>query len=265
MNRFFAPLVALALLAGCDKLSAGGKQTSYCEAVCTWAVECAASERDIDTEAEMAECLAATQAADPSCADAENGDLSVTDGATLTECTDAIETASASGDCSAFTGNYASQEAGTPPAECATQGGTAAQDTFDAAQSTSVETNEEMCERFTSSFCEKLDECLQAKLGDAYSTAVEATGTDPVAMCEEKVAPQTNTCESDGLYNESEGTDVNTARETARECLNGMAEVSCDDLLAGNIPATCAGAFTDTETSVAFGTALLETAQAYGG
>jgi hypothetical protein len=31
------------------------------------------------------------------------------------------------------------------------------------------------------------------------------------------------------------------------------------------VPATCAGAFTDTDTSLAFGQAILETAQAYGG
>jgi hypothetical protein len=264
MNRFFAPLVAIALLAGCDKLK-GGAQTSYCEAVCDWAVSCTELEREIDREAEMAECLSATQAADSACADAENGDLNAADSTLLTECTDAIESSSAAGDCDAFTGNYAEQEASTTPAECASQGGTDSQATLDAAQGSTAETNEEMCERFSTTFCEKVDECLQAKLGEGYTTAVEATGTDPVAMCEDKVAFQTTSCSSDGLYNESEGADVNTARETARECLGDLTTADCDALLSGNVPATCAGAFTDTDTSLAFGQAILETAQAYGG
>ena len=53
----------------------GEPTTSYCEAICDQAVSCAAAERTVDEDAMRDQCLADTRAADPSCEEAETGDL----------------------------------------------------------------------------------------------------------------------------------------------------------------------------------------------
>lgn len=248
--RFVTAIAALFSLAGC----ATEPQTSYCEALCDWAVECQATDRDVDADALRLECLAATEAADGSCADAADG-LGPADSKLTTDCTDAIAAKQTAGECTAFTGRVDDQATETTPTECASQG-TGAQDTFDAARDSTAETNDDMCERFADSFCSATDECVRAELGADVDAAIEAIGYSPYDSCRTKTDANTQACLSETQYALGESiTDPNVQREFARECLGDFSAVTCDQLLGGELPAECAGALED---PTAYTGALLE-------
>lgn len=262
--RMSPMVIALALLAACSGKNPleSDPQTSYCEAVCQDAADCAAAERGADAAALYEECLAATHAVDSSCEEAESGGLDPASSEALSACTDAVE---GDASCDDYTGSYTEQESGTPPAECASQG-TDANGVYDAAQESTEETNDELCERFTDTFCEQLTGCIAETLGDGYQAAVDAIGVEPVERCTTSVSSQTESCKADELYAPGESaTDPNTAREGARECLTDFAALTCEQLYAGDLPATCAAAFTDTETATAFATAIAGVATEYTG
>jgi len=254
----------LVALAACS--TSKEDQPSYCEAVCDWAVQCAAAERTVDETALRDQCLESTRAADASCADAENKDLNPAESTALSECTDAVDSAASSGDCGAFTGSLDEIKAGTAPAECIASEGDAAQDTFDAAQDTTAETNDELCERLSDSFCTQIESCVLGALGidttsEISQDLIDAAGGTPHDACMVAVDSQTQSCKSDSLYEPEAGTtDVNTARQGARECLADFVSLSCDDLFAGNLPATCAGAFSSKDDVTAFASALVDVA-----
>jgi hypothetical protein len=238
--RFVTAIAALFSLAGC----ATEPQTSYCEALCDWAVECQATDRDVDAEALRAECIAATEASDASCADASEG-LGPADSKLTTDCTDAIGALQTAGECLAFTGRIDEQATETTPTECASQG-TGAQDTFDAARDATAETNDDMCERFADDFCMATDECVRAELGAEVDTIIEAVGFSPYDSCRTKTDSNTQACLTEEQYAPGESiTDPNAQREFARECLGDFSAVTCDQLLGGELPANCAGALED--------------------
>jgi hypothetical protein len=238
--RLVTAIAALFSLASC----AGEPQTSYCEALCDWAVECNAADRDVDAAALRAECIAATQAVDGSCADASEG-LGPADAKLTSDCTDAIAAKQSAGECTAFTGRYDDMVQETTPTECATQGGNP-QDTFDAARDSTAETNDEMCERFAHTFCEATDECVRAELGANVDAIIEAVGYSPYDSCREKTESNTQACLSETQYELGESiTDPNAQREFARECLGDFSAVTCDQLLGGQLPEECAGALED--------------------
>ncbi len=222
-------------------------QTSYCEAVCDWAVGCAEGERTVDAAALTTECLAATEAVDASCADAGKGELNAVDAKALTACTDEVQAAVDAGECDGFTGRIDDQKQATAPAKCiALQGGTTAQDTYDAARLAVAETNEELCERFADAMCSKTASCVEESLGADFAAALEAVGQDPYDNCRAKVQSNYSACVADGDYTpEADITDVNSLRQGARECLADFTEVTCDQLFGGSMPPLCAAAVAD--------------------
>jgi len=270
MNRLISVLfgcAALTATVGCDEAKdalEGGVQTSYCEALCDWAVTCAEGERSVSAEALSAECLTSTRALDASCADAEGGTLDTVSAAALTECTDAIADAADAGECDNFTGSIDDLKIATTPTECGTQGADA-QETFSEAQSSTSETNDELCERFTESFCTQLDTCIIAEVfGDSIPQEIIDALGQPVDLCVDQLSTVTDTCIADDLYGAEEDlSDVNTARQSARECLTDIEALTCDDLFSGNVPKLCGGSFTDTDTALSFFEALAGVAVQY--
>lgn len=231
-------LVVLSMLA-CK----GEPKRSYCEALCDWAVSCAAAEREIDTEAELAECLAATSASDPSCAKAEEGTIDPASAKLLEPCVNAIDGAAAAGECEPFTGTPQQVLTGTVPAECATQAGDAIA-TFEVAQSSTVETGAELCQRYAETICRRAEECILGDFGGEIPQAVTDEIGTPFDNCVRALEPVfTNDCIANDLYAaEQSVTDVNPTRQAARDCLVGFEAVPCDQLLdQGMLPETCAG------------------------
>jgi hypothetical protein len=246
--------IFLTLLLGCETTP----QTSYCEALCDWATECAAGERDVDAGLGT-DCLTATEAADAGCATASTDGVSAAESTLLTSCTDAISGQAAAGECGAFTGTIDELKAGVTPTECASQG-TDAQTTFEAARDAVTETNDQLCTRLTTTYCEAMDACLMSELGDIPDSVWDSLGGSAVELCQASpgISTFTNSCTAEQLYLPEESLDdVNTARQGARECLRGFGAVTCDELLGGEIPATCAAAFTSTDQAVDFATGLL--------
>jgi hypothetical protein len=261
------PVLAFLLPIACDGdgIPGGKPQTSYCEALCDWAVLCASAEREVDQASLLDRCLEAARANDPSCAEAEskNG-LDAASAAALQECTDAIEEAATAGECDAFTGRIDEQQTATAPAECASQED--AQQTFDEVQESTAETSDELCERFTDSYCDRLQDCLLGALGvtEIPQDLIDAAGGTPAELCEAQIAPITDSCKAEDRYAPEESvTDVNTARQAARTCLADLTSLPCSDLLAGEIPASCAGSFTSTDDATAFAQALIDVAGAF--
>lgn len=252
---FRGVLVVLSMLA-CK----GEPKRSYCEALCDWAVGCAEADRDIDAEAEMAECLAATRESDPSCANAEEGTINPASAKLLEPCVNAIDGAASAGDCDAFTGTPEQVLTGTVPAECATQAEDAVQ-TFEVAQSSSVETGAEMCQRYADTICRRAEECILGDFGgDIPQAATDELGT-PFDNCVDALAPVfTNDCIENDLYKAEESvTDLNTARQGARDCLVGFDAVPCEQLTEqGAMPETCAASQSSLEDLADIGMVVYE-------
>lgn len=251
----------LTMLAGC-----GGEPTrSYCEAVCDWAVTCAGTERTVDADALRTECLAQTHASDPGCEKAESGSIDPVSAKALSGCVSAVDAAAAAGECEAFVGSIDEIKTATPPSECLTQGADAAL-TFEAGRTATYETGPDLCQRYTDTYCRRTDECL---IGDVFDgslpqAAQDALG-DPYDLCVARLEPVfTTECTADDLYAPEQDVDqVNTARQGARECLAGFDAISCEDLLAGNLPEYCAASFSSTEQTTEFAAALVQIAQDY--
>jgi hypothetical protein len=259
-------LLALPLLFGCDKVSdvtdniGADVESSYCEALCDWAVACAAEEREVDEAALRQQCLDATHAADSSCAEAEAGELSETDAIAVNTCVDAIEAEQAAGECGAWTGSYDELATSAMPADCAGLGAEA-QDTFEAAQQGASESNDELCTRMTHEYCLTLEECLLGEIydGEIPQEVLDLLGGTPVQLCETRLDGITSGCIEDNLYAPEESrADLNTARQAARECLEGLAEMSCSDLWSGDVPKVCSAAFSSAEDGLEFFGALFD-------
>jgi len=228
-------LTLLALAAGLS--ACGGKGSadqSYCQSLCDWAVECAAADRDVDADALMTECLAATSAASSSCAEFDGGEMSKADELILSDCNDDVAAKAAEGDCDAFSGSIAEAEIAQPPATC--NGLDGAQDAFDAAQSSVQEGSAEMCDRVADTFCTKMASCIDETTGFDSSTVDNA----PYDACMSALDGRVSECVTNDTYSADP---ANTQRIGAEECLADFDEVTCDDILGGNMPAVCAAAF----------------------
>jgi hypothetical protein len=238
----------------------GEPKRSYCEALCDWAVGCAAADRDIDTEAELAECLEATSASDPSCAKAEEGKIDPASAKLLEPCVKAIDDAAAAGECDPFTGTPEQVLTGTVPAACGTQAQDAVQ-TFEIAQSSSVETGAELCQRYADTICARAEECILGDFGGEIPQAVTDELGTPFDRCVQALAPIfTNDCIANDLYKAEESiTDLNAARQAARDCLVGFEAAPCDALLdQGTMPESCAASQSSPEDLLAIGTVVVD-------
>jgi len=254
-------VIALAAMACKGK---GEPVTSYCEAMCDHVVSCSADERAIDEDAVRADCLTDTRAADPSCAEAESGELGAVGKEALKGCVAALQDATDAGECDDITGRIDDLKVGTAPSECASTG-TNVQKVYDAARDAATEDNEQLCTRFTETFCTRLDECVIADLGTIPQAVTDELGT-PFEHCLSGLDTQTQTCTDNDLYGAEESVDdLNTARQGARECLKDFTIITCEALMGGDMQESpeCAASFSSAEDTAAFGLALLDTATAF--
>jgi hypothetical protein len=253
MNKIWA---LIPLLWGCNIETE--PQTSYCEALCDRAVSCEESYRGNTGDSLYADCVAEAEASNSDCSVQSKDGVGAASSALLTECTDAI---AADGECSDQTGTYDELVIGTQPASCSTQ--TDGLATYTAARYAAWETGDELCGRFTTSWCEQLDACLIADLGDIPEEVWEQLGDDAQGLCAASpgIASFSTSCTTDALYaREVSITDGNLARQGSRECLRELDTLSCDAVLSGDLPKTCAAAFTSTDQALGFATGLIDVA-----
>jgi hypothetical protein len=271
MTKFQASalLIAASSLMSCkgavDKISDAvtkDPQRSYCEALCDWASDCHEDNRDnADAAAIKAQCLTDTRASDPDCGVAEGEGLDAATSLAVTECVEVIDENAEAGECDAFTGSIDDIKIGVIPPECGTLG-TDAQKTYDAAREATNENNDELCERFAHEFCTLTTECI---IGDfaVPDTAIDTVG-QPYDLCLTSLDAVVTKCKTDLQYDaEDDLTDVNTARQGARECLEGVETMTCDDAFGGNYPATCAAAFASADDMLGFAGSLASVACAF--
>ncbi len=254
---FKRALVVLPFLAACG--GSGEPLPSYCETVCEHAITCAETERPVDAATLDAECLAATRAADPTCANAEDGSLNPIARETLEKCNAAIVEMSDAGECDDMTGRIDDLKVATAPGACAGTGSNV-QEVYKAAQDAVSEDGPALCSRFTNDFCVIMEEKIVADLGEIPAGVTDELGT-PTEHCITKLDFQTQSCISNDLYAEETSLDeANVARQGARECLRTLDLATLEAVLSGDADGAkeCAGAFTSTEDLVTFGTALLE-------
>ena len=262
LNRNTPILAALMVsgLSGCeaiDKLKdalEGGPQTSYCEAVCDWAVTCADEDGTSSLTADemMMECLDATRASDAACEDAENGDLSVDQSLILSECTDAV----ADMDCKGLTGSATEVTSGRPPelmciagyggvddvsgldlSDPASLADVGAYQTYNDARNAVMKTGDEICDDVANSICDALVGCV------ANTADMEGSDEADALMeeCTGVFGGFITSCKDKGLYDQTLPVDVNLTRWAADDCVAGFAEADACDVTAW--PLECAGAF----------------------
>lgn len=242
-------VVALAAgLVGCG--GKGSADQSYCQSLCDWAVECATADGG-DADALMTECLAATSAASSTCAEFDNGEMSKADELVLADCNSDIADNQAAGECDGFTGTIAQAELSQPPVGC--NGLDGAQEAFTAAQESVIPGSAEVCVDVADTFCGKLATCIDESTGFDSSTVDDA----PYDACMTALDGRVSECIADDTY---AADPANTQRAGADECLASFDEVSCDDILGGNMPPVCAAAFVD---PTAYAGDIYNVAQAY--
>ncbi len=244
-----ATIALIACDAAKDALD-GEAQTSYCEAVCDWAVTCSGDESALDA------CLEATRAEDSNCAAAENGELNPANSALVEDCVATIDT----DDCSGLTGTVDQQTASAPSTACITSEGTAAPSTYDAARTSVQSSGEDFCSDLGSDICANVVDCLVGDLGveeaeDALQTACEDSAISTlVSTC--------NGVDLDARY----GTDPNLNRMAANACaeaVGGLAN-SCDVFTEEAWPADCGAVVVDATALPGIVEGLVSFAESYG-
>lgn len=257
----FTTLLGL-LWVGC----AGDPVRSSCEAACDWAVGCQEADHPVDAEALRADCLVATRAEDPSCEKAESGKIDPASKSLLETCVSEIDAKADAAECNVFTG----VDPADPPSQddfpsgCVTQGDDAVA-VLEAAFTSTAETSEQLCTRYTESFCQASADCVLGDFGGQIPQAViDELGT-PFDLCVGKLQSQTDSCVSSELYapEESLSDTPNTARQAARLCLSKLFDLTCEEINGGEFPEECAGSRTSAEDNLAFATALFEVAQEF--
>ena len=264
--KWNAPVMAALMataMSGCkavDKLKDaldGEPQTSYCESLCDWAVDCAEGESSLSADEMMEACLEATRDSDPECANAERGGLSVEDSLTLTECTNAVEAM----DCNGLTGSETQVTSGRPPdLQCSVlYGGFDGVDSIDFSEPESIpasladirtyetynearnavmKTGDELCDDVSEGICDALVGCA------ADATDMEDTEAADLLMeqCLNAFNGFTTKCKENGLYDQTLPLDLNITRWNAEECVSGLAEADACDVPAW--PEVCVVSFT---------------------
>ena len=236
-------------------------QRSQCQAYCEWAVACQAEAREVDNDVLLESCLTATRAAESSCEEAENDGVDIITSELVEGCVEDIDAAASAGQCEAFTGNAVDINSATPPQSCVATGGV---NLFNTARKTTSETSDELCVRMSETLCQKSTSCLE-EFFNLPAEYVEMLDPPAVNQCIDRFEEQvTSACLEENLYaieqEESGKADseidvpdvlfsVNASREAARECLTQLAELPCDELMSGELPPVCAGAFSDPTTT----------------
>ena len=246
-----------------DDVLLADPQRSTCEAYCEWAISCHSQARDLDETAALEKCLSETRAQNDQCRVMETEGINKLQSSFYEDCTDAIDAKRTGGDCTPFTGNVLEVNSALAPSECLTVANEDL-DVFNAARVATAESNDSLCERVSTTLCQRSTSCLV----DEYNVPSDYIDTlDPPALerCltqfEESV---TSSCREEGLYDlsndankkdfaDSDAEDlipdvlysINPNREAARACLAELEQLACGDLFGSDLPPECAGAFSD--------------------
>lgn len=235
----------------------GETQRSVCSAYCDWAVGCQAEAREVDRDALIETCLTETKAVNADCEKAETEGLDPLTAEAFEGCVSAIDDAATAGQCEAFTGDATELNMATPPQSCLVVGGI---ELFNTARIATAETNDELCGRVSETLCERSTSCLESYF-NIPADFIEMLDPPAKTQCVDRFdADVTSACREEELYaldqavsEEVETPDalysVNPSREAARECLSQLATIPCDELMSGELPAVCAGAFSDPATT----------------
>ena len=209
----------------------GDPQTSYCEAVCEWAVGCTGDDSMLDS------CLEDTRAADSNCAAAESGDINPASSTLLEDCVTSVSSDS----CDGLNGSIDAQTTATPSTACVTSEGDAAIETYNAARTAVQSSGEQFCTDLGSSICANVVDCLVGDFGveeaeDALQEACESTA----------ISALVTTC-NDVDLEPSYGTDPNVNRMAANSCSDAVGGLSdsCAVFSADAWPADCAAVVVD--------------------
>ncbi len=254
----YATILLASNVVGCDAFNKikdaldGEPQTSYCEALCDWAVTCAEGESSLGPDEMMDACLSDTRASDPKCADAEAGELSVDKALILTECTNSVIAM----ECNGLTGSETEVGSARPPELMCIAGYGGVDDpssidfndpaaladidsyaTFNAARNAVMKTGDELCDEVSWSICDSLIGCAAGMTGTEGSDEVEAV----MEECQGIFGEFTSNCKDNGLYDQTLPLDLNLTRWMADDCVEGLATVDACDLTGW--PLDCAGAF----------------------
>ena len=126
-----------------------------------------------------------------------------------------------------------------------------------------AENNDELCVRVSETLCQKSTSCLE-DFFNLPTEFVEMLEPPALTQCIDRFEEEVTTvCQEEQLYaidqEESGKADiedvpsvlfsVNASREAARECLAQLATLPCDELMSGDLPPVCAGAFSDPTTT----------------
>ena len=228
----------------------GEPQTSYCEAVCDWAVDCSGEDGALDA------CLEDTRAEDSSCADAESGDLDPATSKLVEDCVATVETDS----CDGLTGSVDAQTTATPSAACVASEGTAAVATYNAARIATQSSGADFCADLGTSICAHVVDCL---VGDFELD--EATEVLQAACEETAISALISTCNGVDL-DPSYGTSPNVNRMMANSCaetVNGLSN-SCDIFTLSAWSTDCAAVVVDATALPDIVADLLSFAAGYG-
>jgi|GEM_PF-1966500 len=280
-------VVGLALAtSGCSALkdALDGENDSYCEAVCDWAVSCAAEGSSLTEDELMAACLAETEAQDGTCGGKEDG-ITPDEALILNKCT-ADQVAQ---DCSALVGDEDDIVKGTPPvATCMVAYGQGSDaligavddlpesvtelndiqvyKTYNVARNAVIADGAEVCERFEETMCGYMTECLVEKGGIDVGEDIEQTTTD--ACIESIFGNMTDECIAEGRYDTVIPIDYNPARWGAMECMDEWdataSSGSACDVFTTTPSAKCGLAFSSVEQAETVFTGLITFAGDYG-
>jgi hypothetical protein len=262
MTTGLSSAMVLLSLTGCDKIAdaaekiaaavEGGPQTSYCESLCDWAVDCAGDETSLSADEMMSRCSDATHEVDEVCADAEAGTMEATDVLINNECVAKVEVMS----CDGLVGGKVDVIAGRPPeATCigaygvlATGDPEDAYHTYNAARNAVLVTGDELCQDVTVGLCSGLIGCGPELSDDLADEAMD--------RCMAAMSGFNDSCKTEGLYDQDLPIDYNINRGYAVSCVDALAESDsiCSPSSWIDI-ASCAGAFVDPLS----GTSLLDT------
>lgn len=217
---------------------------SFCESVCDWAVACAGTTRGLaDPSGLTGQCLRATRAADPTCAQSEAGTVEEPTRSVVEACTAELDDLTDELSCAGFVGTFDEITTSTLPAQCAGVSPTAA-DAYREAQIAVAESGVELCERFVDTVCVEAEACILG-YGTFPKEAIDAVGGTPADVCRLRMDAFTDQCVAEGWWQPAESfLEQNAAREAARQCVPetiALRDDDCDALIASpaGLPAVC--------------------------
>ncbi len=233
---------------GTDALT-GDPQTSYCEAVCDWAVDCSGESDSLES------CLEATRAVDSNCAAAESGDLNLASGQLVEDCVATVE----ADNCDGLTGSIDAQGIATPSTECITSEGVAATETYNEARASVQPSGDVFCEDLGAQICSHVVDCLVGENSELVSDTLQDLCVNG------PIAGVITSCQAVDLE-VGYGTDSNPNRLAANVCSNTMSglEDSCDVFTADAWPPECTGSVIEATELVELATSLASFASEQG-